>query len=79
MSALNLRLPDSVHRHIKDIARQDGVSVNLFITSAVSEKISALTTEDYIATRAGKSRKGAFAKILARVPERPPLSGDELD
>jgi len=32
MSALNLRLPDSIHRHIKEIAKQDGVSIKLFIT-----------------------------------------------
>ena len=78
MSALNLRLPDSVHRHIREIAKEDGVSINLFITSAVSEKISALTTEDYIAKRASRARKGAFAKILVRVPKREPLPGDEL-
>ena len=78
MSALNLRLPDSVHRHIRDIAKQDGVSINLFITSAVSEKISALTTEEYIAARAKRARKGAFRKVLERVPKRQPLPGDEL-
>ena len=78
MSALNLRLPDSLHRHIREIARRDGVSINLFITSAVSEKISALTTEDYIADRAKKARKGAFKKVLDRVPKRAPLPGDEL-
>jgi len=78
MSALNLRLPDSVHRHIREIAQKDGVSINLFITSAVSEKISALTTEDYIAHRAKHARKGAFSKILDRVPKRKPLLGDEL-
>jgi len=78
MSALNLRLPDSVHRHIRDIAKQDGVSINLFITSAVSEKISALTTEDYIANRAKQARRGGFTKVLDRVPKRQPLAGDEL-
>jgi len=78
MSALNLRLPDSVHRHIRDIARRDGVSINLFITSAVSEKISALTTEDYILARAKHAKKGAFKKALDRVPMRPALPGDEL-
>ena len=78
MSALNLRLPDSVHRHIRDIAKQDGVSINLFIASAVSEKISALTTEDYISHRAKHARKGAFTKVLNRVPQRKPMRGDEL-
>ncbi|MDA1043954.1 MAG: toxin-antitoxin system HicB family antitoxin [Verrucomicrobia bacterium] len=78
MSALNLRLPDSVHRHIREIAKRDGVSINLFITSAVSEKISALTTEDYISQRASKARKESFAKVLDHVPRRNPLPGDEL-
>ncbi len=79
MSALNLRLPNSLHRHLKEIAQQDGVSINLFIASAVAEKISALTTEDYITARAKKARKGAFKKILDRVPKRPPLPNDELE
>ncbi len=78
MSALNLRLPDSIHRHIREIAKEDGVSINLFITSAVSEKISALTTEKYIAARAKNAREGAFKKVLDRVPKRKPLPGDEL-
>ncbi len=78
MSALNLRLPDSIHRHIREIAKRDGVSINLFITSAVTEKISALTTEEYISARAKKARKGAFKKVLERVPRRKPLPGDEL-
>ena len=78
MSALNLRLPDSIHRHIREIANRDGVSINLFITSAVSEKISALTTEEYIAARAESARSGAFKKVLDRVPRRKPLPGDQL-
>jgi len=77
MSALNLRLPDSIHRHIREIAKQDGVSINLFITSAVAEKISALTTEDYLAARAKNARKGALGKVLDRVPKRKPRPGDE--
>jgi hypothetical protein len=79
MSALNLRLPDSVHRHIKEIAKKDGVSINLFITSAVSEKISALATEDYLLNRAEKSRPRAFNKVLDHVPDRTPLPGDEIE
>ena len=78
MSVSHLRLPDSLHRHIKDIAKKDGVSINTFITSAVAEKISAITTEEYIAERAKKAKKGAFKGVLDRVPKRKPLSGDEL-
>lgn len=78
MSAMSLRLPDSIHRHIREIARQDGVSINQFISSAVSEKISALLTEDYLIKRAKRAKKSAFRKVLNKVPNREPLEGDEL-
>jgi len=78
MSALSLRLPESIHRHIREIAKKEGVSINQFISSAVSEKISALLTEDYLKARAKRAKKEDFRKILAKVPSRKPISGDEL-
>ncbi len=78
MSALNLRLPDSIHRRIREIAKREGVSINLFITSAVSEKISALTTEELIAERARKALRGDLRAVLDRVPNREPMPGDEI-
>lgn len=78
MGALNLRLPDSIHRHIKEIARLEGVSINQFISTAVSEKVSAILTEAYLSARAGRAREGALKSILDRVHDRPPLPEDEL-
>jgi uncharacterized protein (DUF1778 family) len=78
MSTLSLRLPDSIHRHIKDIAKREGVSINQFISSAVSEKISAIMTEAYLVTRARRAKKGALKEVLDKVPDREPLPGDEL-
>lgn len=78
MSVLSLRLPDSIHRHIREIAKKEGVSINQFISSAVSEKISALLTEDYLIGRAKKAKRKDFKRILDKVPDRVPLPGDEL-
>lgn len=78
MSALSLRLPNSLHRHIKEIAQQEGVSINQFISSAVSEKISAIMTEEYLEQRAKRANKKEFKKILDKVPNRPPIPDDEL-
>jgi hypothetical protein len=78
MSALSLRLPESIHRHIREIAKKEGVSINQFISSAVSEKISALMTEDYLEKRAKRAKKRDFRKILAKVSSRTPVLGDEL-
>ena len=77
MSALNLRLPDSIHRHIKEVAKKEGVSINQFISTAVSEKISAIMTEDYLKERAAQAKNNTFKKLLAKVPDRKPFPGDE--
>ena len=78
MSALSLRLPNSIHRHIKEIASQEGVSINQFISSAVSEKISAISTENYLVQRAKRANREEFTEILNNVPKRTPVAGDEL-
>lgn len=78
MSALSLRLPDSVHRHIKELAQQEGVSINQFIASAVAEKVSAIATEDYLRQRAQRSDQQAFQHLLSKVPKRDVQPGDEL-
>lgn len=78
MSALSLRLPNSIHRHIKEIATKEGVSINQFISSAVSEKISALMTEDFLQQRATRADRKEFKNILDQVPPRKPFADDEL-
>ncbi len=76
MGALSLRLPESIHRHIREIAKQEGVSINQLISSAVSEKISALLTEEYIEARAKRADIKKVEQILANVPDRDPASED---
>lgn len=78
MSTLSLRLPDSIHRHVKEIAEREGVSINQLISTAVTEKVSALLTDDYIQERAARADKKTFQKILKKVPSRKPMKGDEL-
>ncbi|WKJ91029.1 toxin-antitoxin system HicB family antitoxin [Methylomonas montana] len=78
MSVLSLRLPNSVHRHIKELASKEGVSINQLIASAVAEKVSAIATEDYLQARAERADKAAFQAILAKVPKRESVLGDEL-
>ncbi|KKL16721.1 hypothetical protein LCGC14_2492710 [marine sediment metagenome] len=78
MSALSLRIPNSIHKHIKEIAQKEGVSINQFISSAVTEKISAIMTEDYLKSRSDRAKKSDFKRILNKVPKRKPIPGDEL-
>jgi len=78
MSTLSLRLPDSLHRKVKELAEQDDISINQFIATAVAEKMAALLTLDYLAERAQRGSAAAFDRVLAKIPTRPPLPGDEI-
>ncbi len=76
MSTLSLRLPDSLHATAKTLAKQEHVSVNQLISTAVAEKISALMTQDYLADRAKRGRKRDYDAVLAKVPD---VEADERD
>ena len=78
MGALSLRLPESIHRHIREIAKTEGVSINQLISSAITEKISAIMTEDYLNKRAERANLKDMDAILSKVADRKPLQGDEL-
>lgn len=79
MSVLSLRLPDSLHRKVRELAAKESVSINQFITIAVAEKMSALLTEDYLTERAQRADPAAVDRMLARVPDVPPVPGDEFE
>lgn len=78
MSQFALRIPDSLHGYAKEVAQADNTSLNQFIVTAVAEKISALKTEEFFRQRAKKANVAQFDEILASVPARVPLAGDEL-
>jgi hypothetical protein len=79
MSMLSLRLPESLHRKVRELAAKESISINQFITTAVAEKMAALLTEEYLEERARRADPVAFDRILARVPDVPPLPGDERE
>ena len=78
MSAISVRLPDSLHRRVKEVAQRDNVSINQMITLAVAEKLSALETEDYLGKRAQRASKAKFGRALKKVSARKPESFDRI-
>ncbi len=79
MSTLSLRLPDSLHKKVRELAAKDAISINQFIATAVAEKMSALLTSAYLVERARRGSRAKFERVLAKVRDVPPLPGDELD
>ena len=78
MSVLSLRIPESLHKRAKRLAKEENISINQFITSALSEKLSALDTERYLEERASKGDKEKFKKVLSKVPDVEPEERDRI-
>lgn len=77
MTTLSIRLPDSLHRAIKDLAAKEGCSMNQFLVTAAAEKLSALETVDFLRHRAERANLKDFDRLLARVPDSAPDPGDD--
>ncbi len=78
MSAISVRLPDSLHKMAREVASEDHISLNQFIASAVAEKLSALTTETYLAARAARGSVDKFHAVLLKVPSSEPEEFDRI-
>lgn len=77
MTALTVRLPNSVHKKIRELAKRDDISVNQFIASAAAEKMASVLTLDYLKAEAAKGKRKDFERYLSKVPDVPPHAGDE--
>jgi hypothetical protein len=78
MSSLSLRLPESLHKKLRELAERDDISINQFIATAVAEKAAALLTVDYLEARGQRASTKLVDSVLSRVPDVPPTAGDEL-
>jgi len=78
MSTISLRLPDSLHEGVRKLAKQDNVSINQFVATALAEKMSALTTETYLLERARRGSKKKFEQALSKVKDIEPDQDDVL-
>jgi hypothetical protein len=75
---MSLRLPESLHRQARELARQEGISINQLVTTALAEKISALTAGEYLEQRAARGKRRRFERALAKVKDTVPPEHDRL-
>ncbi len=76
-SAYPLKMPRSVKAAATRLAKEDGVSLNQFIATAVAEKVGAIeTAREFLRRRAGKARPADLMRYLRGAPGSAPDSSD---
>jgi hypothetical protein len=78
MSALSLRLPKSLHEQLRELAQEEGISVNQFVTLAVAEKVASISTIEYLEKRAKRGSREKLLAILNKAPDVEPEAFDRL-
>ena len=68
MATININLPDSVYKNVKELAEKDNISIDQFISLAVIEKISIMGIEN-LSMRARKGSREKLGEILNLVSD----------
>jgi hypothetical protein len=71
-------LPESLLNRAEELAREDGVSLDIWVTSAVAQKIGAVETAAEFFRRRAAGAGNGLQSYLDLIPDRPPMPGDEL-
>jgi hypothetical protein len=78
-STYPLKPPQSIKRAAERLAKEDGVSLNQWISVAVAQKVGSVeTAAEFLRRRAGNARVEDLEQFMAAVPDVPPLPGDEI-
>jgi hypothetical protein len=78
-SAYPLKLPESIKQAAQRLAKEDGVSLNQWISAAVARKVGASEAAlEYLAREARPDARDRLRHYLDNAPDQPPLPGDEL-
>lgn len=78
-STYPLKLPTSIKNAAQRLAKEDGVSLNQWISVAVAQKIGVVETSAAFFQRRSQGATGKTLKRLLRhAPDRLPEPGDEI-
>lgn len=76
MGVIRLRLPDSLHEHVRNLAERENVSLSHLATLAIAEKVAALETEEHLLGRAFRADRRKFLQAMRKVAKRRPADED---
>ena len=78
MNVDDIPLAPQLQVYLSVLAGREGVSVEQFVASAVTEKVLALMAEDSLSVRAERGSRDAYDAALATVPDVEPDEHDRL-
>ena len=78
MKAMQVRVPDHVHARLKELAQEEGISINSFIVSSISNEVVRQETRDFFKKAASNYDPEKFSEALAAIPAIPVSETDRM-
>jgi hypothetical protein len=77
-STYPLRLPRSVKAEVERRAKEDGISINQFVATAVAEKLAVMNSATFFSERRNRADFKAFDRVMRRKGGEPPAPDDVI-
>ena len=78
MSTLNIQLPDSIRQRVEVLAREDGVGVDAFVATVLSQRIAVAEADSYVRRRSAQGSAKQMLDILEMAPKVEPEERDRI-
>ena len=78
MKAIELKMPDDVYQKLENLASHDHQRVDAFALRKLEEVVHAMESFAELERRAQRGDREKFRAAMAKVPDVPPMPGDEL-
>ena len=78
MSNYPLRLTQTLMDDARGMAKAQGVSVNQFLATVIAERVGELKALSHFRARIARAHLTKARAVLALVPDRAPMDGDEM-
>ena len=73
-----LRLPRSIKAEVERRAKEDGISINQFVATAVAEKLAVMNTTEFFSERRNRADFKAFDRLMRRKGGEHPAPDDTI-
>jgi hypothetical protein len=78
MSTMEIKIPESIRGRLERIAKADGVSIDSFVATVLSQRVAFEDINSYVQGRASRGSAAQLLELLDKAPDAEPEPSDRI-
>jgi hypothetical protein len=78
MSLMSISIPESIRERVEGLAQADGVSIDSFIATVLSQRVAVADADSFVRRRGSRGSAEQLLEILSQAPRVEPEPQDRL-